>query len=363
MGAPSSPSRRPFSAPSRAPIVNPLALALAFAFAFAFAFTWTRHTHPAGGKPAPMDDDLPKKTSPGRWVMRGVLFALGAGSIGFWAYGKYVVKKEALGGPCTWDMHCQKEAPRCMRESGDEAGACSRPCDLGADCAEGIACVSVELDTRDERGMPILGGYCVPRALLDKKRGKPAHDASPADDGLVAVPHVAGQLEGELTVKAGAHEITTWQKGTLVRAPGDKPRVVVDTSTARVFVIDDERKTFAAHSADPMAKDVTFEKKGGREVVAGVPCETFEVHGPKWTVEGCASYRGGFAEARANAAVPAWLRELAARGAIPLRASLKEGKDTGKDGLPFQVLSVVERPMAAELFVIPKGYKNLAQKR
>lgn len=311
-------------------------------------------------------DDPPKRTSKARarWAVRFVLFALGAGSVGFWAYGKYIVKKEPLGGPCTWDMHCAKEAPRCMRESGDEAGVCSRSCDLGADCAEGVLCVSVELDERDERGVPLKGGYCVPRALIDKKKGKTAHDAGAPDDGLLAVPQVPGQFEGEMTVKLGARELTVWMKGSLTRNIGsDKTRIVVDTGTARVFVIDDEKKTFSAHSADPQAKSVTFEKKGEKEVVAGVPCETFLVHGPKWTVEGCAAYRGGFAEPRVGVPFSPWQRELAARGAVPMRASLKEGKDSTIDGLPFTVVAVIEKPMAAALFAIPKGYKNLAQKR
>lgn len=309
------------------------------------------------------DDFVERKTTKARWAVRFVLLALGCASVGFWAYGKYVVKKEPLGGECTWDMHCQKDAPRCMREEGGEKGVCSRPCDLGADCAPGILCVSVELEQRDERGMPVMGGYCVPQALVDKKKGKPAHDGGASDDGVVAIPRVAGQLEGELVARTGGRDVTLWLKGSLVRSTGDKPRVVVDTGTARAFVVDDEKKTYGAHSVDPMAKDVVFEKKGGHDVVAGMPCETFEVRGATWAVEGCAVYRGGFAEPRPNTTLAPWQRELAARGALPLRAASKDGKDAPKDGLPFVVVSITEKPMAAELFAIPKTYRNLAQKK
>ena len=155
--------------------------------------------------------------------MRFVLLALGLGSVGFWAYGKYLAPKSPLGGPCAWAVNCGPEAPRCMRESaGGEAGegVCSRPCSPGEDCAPGIRCVSVELDERDERGVPLQGGYCVPQSLIDKKKGRPARDAGDeaSQDGWVPVPRVAGQLEGEVTATLESGESrVVWVKGSLVR--------------------------------------------------------------------------------------------------------------------------------------------------
>ena len=103
------------------------------------------------------------------------LLALTAGALvlGSGLYVRYVAPKSGLGEPCKWAMHCLPEAPRCMRVSIDGEGVCSRACDPGTDCAEGIHCLNVGLDERDERGRPKEGGYCFPQSFIDAKRGKP----------------------------------------------------------------------------------------------------------------------------------------------------------------------------------------------
>jgi len=107
-----------------------------------------------------------------------------------WVYVRYLVPKVGLGGPCKYAMNCQKDA-RCMRPDVEEDGVCSRACkpdppDAGAnavgDCGEGIKCVEIELDEeRDERGMPLKGGYCFPKAFLDARKAKSKR--GPADAG------------------------------------------------------------------------------------------------------------------------------------------------------------------------------------
>ncbi len=98
-----------------------------------------------------------------------------------WVYVRYLVPKASLGGPCKYAMNCRTEAPRCMRPDVEEDGVCSRPCkpDVGdagtqaGDCGEGLKCVEIELDEeRDERGMPLKGGYCFPKAFLDARKAK-----------------------------------------------------------------------------------------------------------------------------------------------------------------------------------------------
>ncbi|HWL87552.1 MAG TPA: hypothetical protein VNO21_17230 [Polyangiaceae bacterium] len=92
-------------------------------------------------------------------------------------YIKFLRPKSVLGGPCHWAMDCESGAPACMRESLEGGGVCSRMCDAGADCAEGIRCVSIELDERDDRGMPLHGGYCFPQTFIDAKKHR--RDAGP----------------------------------------------------------------------------------------------------------------------------------------------------------------------------------------
>lgn len=89
-----------------------------------------------------------------------------------WVYVRYLVPKAGLGGACRYAMNCKTEAPKCMRPDPDTDGVCSRACEVDAgDCAEAVKCVAIELDEeRDERGMPLKGGYCFPKTFLDAKK-------------------------------------------------------------------------------------------------------------------------------------------------------------------------------------------------
>lgn len=312
-----------------------------------------------------MDLEAPaKKTTRARWAVRVVLLTLGTASVAFWAYGKYLAPKSPLGGPCTWEMHCSKEAPRCMKEAALGEGVCSRPCELGHDCQEGILCISVELDERDETGKPVSGGYCVPQALVDKKKNKPSHEGGlVAEDGWLPIPRIPGQLEGELVVKRElAEPHAVWIKGSLTRLPGsEKTRVVIDAAHGRMFFVDDEKKTFQAQSLEAASSDVSVEKTSEKDTVAGVPCDIFRLREGHSTLDACVAQRGAFADPRAPVHFPPWQQVLATRGAVPLRVVRKDAK--GKETTPFTVVSVDEKPMDASLFAIPKTYRNVAHKK
>lgn len=317
-----------------------------------------------------LDDATPPRTTRARWAVRLVLFALGAGSVGFWAYGKYLAPKSPLGGPCAWPIDCGPAAPRCMREAVDGEGVCSRPCTLGEDCAPGIRCVSVELDERDERGVPLQGGYCVPQTLIDKKKARPGRDAAVAtddpskgaSDGWVPVPHAAGQLEGELTVTLESGESrVVWVKGSLVRLPpGPGARVVVDAATGRSLRVDDAKATFTATSIDATGGDVLVDKTQERDTVAGASCEVWKVTDGSARLDVCILQRGAFADPK-GALRPRWQRELGARGALPLRAVRTD--PAGKGKVVFAVTSLTERPLDAALFAVPKAYRNIGARR
>ena len=196
-----------------------------------------------------LDEDEPKKTSKATIVRRSIVALLALACAGGWIYTRYLVKKETLGGTCSYDMHCRSEAPRCLKQSVDGDGVCSRPCDTDGDCATDIKCVKVGLDEYDERGRQLEGGYCFPQALLDARKKKKDAGAATAvkSDSWVDVPELPGQLEGEVTLERGGAKTTYELKGSLLRLPGsNKRRTIVDTSTLRVYTVDDEKKTFAA---------------------------------------------------------------------------------------------------------------------
>lgn len=302
------------------------------------------------------DDDQPKKTPRATIVRRAIVFALAFACAGGWLYTRYIVKKETLGGVCSYDMHCRAEAPRCLKQSTDGDGVCSRPCDTDGDCAPDITCVKVELDEYDERGTPLRGGYCFPQALLDARRKKKSgSDAGVAkSDSWLDVPEVSGQLEGEIVLERGGTKASFEVKGTLVRAllPSKHARAVVDTSTLRSYSIDDDKKTFSASQLAAAPGDVKVTKTERKDVVAERPCDVWELDDGRTVREACVVKGGAFVDPTSRSVAP-WEKELAVRGVLPLRVL-----EAGKPKLLATRVDV--RPMDAPLFAIPKAYKNLA---
>lgn len=116
-------------------------------------------------------------------IRTAILFAVGLSVTGAWVYTRFVMPKAPLAGPCRWSIECGSEAPTCMREGADTAGICSRMCDAGVDCAEGVRCMTVETDEHDAMQMPILAGYCFSESFLEARRtrmrgGKPSPSTS-----------------------------------------------------------------------------------------------------------------------------------------------------------------------------------------
>jgi hypothetical protein len=205
-------------------------------------------------------DDEPKKPSRATVIRRVLVGLLALACAGGWVYTRWIVKKGSLGDPCSYDMHCRAETPRCLKESTEGEGVCSRSCDTDDDCAPNIKCVKVELEERDERGRPLEGGYCFSQTLLDarKKRKNPEAAASKTADSWLDVPELPEQLEGEVVLERGGSKASYKVKGTLVLLEGGKGnRTIVDTSTLRVYSVysvDDRKKTFAATTKKLSAK-------------------------------------------------------------------------------------------------------------
>jgi Domain of unknown function (DUF4412) len=308
-------------------------------------------------------DDEPKKTPKATIVRRAIVGLLAVACAAGWIYTRYLVKKETLGGACSYDMHCKSDAPRCLKQTADADGVCSRPCDTDGDCAADIRCVKVELDDRDERGRPLEGGYCFPQALLDARRNR-RKSADSADGGATAkaarsdswidVPSAPGQLEGELVVERGGAKTTYEVKGTVLRvnASGRHGRTLVDTATLRVYTVDDDKKTFAASQIATGPGEPRVTKTDRKDRVADRDCEIWQIEEGKSMREACVILGAAFVDPSARS-VSAWEKELAVRGAFPLRI-------TEADKTKLLVSRIDAKSLDASSFTIPKTYKNLA---
>jgi hypothetical protein len=310
-------------------------------------------------------DDEPKKTPRATIVRRSIVGALAIACAGGWIYTRYLVKKETLGGTCTYDMHCRSEAPRCLKQSTDGDGVCSRPCDTDGDCAPDIKCVKVELDEYDERGRPLQGGYCFPQALLDARKKKKSDSdsgvAKAKSDSWVDVPEAPDQLEGEIVLDRGGAKTTYEVKGSLLRIqPSGKHRTVVDTSTLRVYTVDDDKKTFAASQIGAGTGEPKVTKTDRKDNVADRECEIWQIEEGKTTREACVVKGASFIDPFTRAAT-AWEKELTVRGVFPLRIT-ERSAEKDRDKPKLVAVKVNAHPLDASLFAIPKAYRNLANR-
>jgi len=308
-----------------------------------------------------LDETEPKKPSRAT-IIRRVLVGLLALACAFgWVYTRWIVKKGTLGEPCSYDMHCRDEAPRCLKESAEGEGVCSRSCDTDDDCAPDIKCVKVEIDERDERGRPIERGYCFPQTLLDaRKKKSPDAAVTKTADSWLDVPELPDQLEGEVVLERGGSKSSYKVKGTLVLSEGGKGRrTIVDTSTLRVYAVDDGKKTFAASQMGSPRSETVVTKTDRKDRVADRDCEIWQIEetapggkGAKRSYEACVVRGGAFVDPKAHTA-SAWEKELAVRGVFPLRV-IENAKTK------LLATKVDAHPVEPSLFTIPKAYKNLA---
>ncbi len=307
------------------------------------------------------DDDLSKK---GPGPLRKVL-VVGAvlACAGFWLWTRYGVTKQPLGGPCTWAIDCAKDAPRCMRPDIDEPGICSRACVPPDDCAPGIRCVEVELDAKDDKGNYVKEGTCVPQTFLDARKAKARGDAGipkgESADSWVEVSETESPIEGEIVLRRAGAEKTFLVKGALVRTAESEagPRKVIDTSSLRVFTLDDKKRSYTATVLGGRAAsdEVTVTKTGKKERVADRECELWELLDKRGKHIACVVSGGAFVDPNA-ASVPPWMQELAVRTALPLRVVELDAK--GHETTRAEVTRFSPRRLDRSLFLVPKSYKN-----
>jgi hypothetical protein len=303
------------------------------------------------------DEDEPKKPSTATTIRRLLVIGIALACGGAWLYTRYAMKKEALGGECSYDIGCRSDAPRCMKQDIEGKGVCTRPCDNDGDCAADIKCIKVTLDDYDERGRPLEGGYCFPQALLDARRkkkdgGAAAASSAPKADSWLEVPSNPDQLEGDISVDRNGTTTSFTIKGALLKLPssGNK-RVIVDTSSLRQYTVDDDKKQFGAQAIGG-GGEAKLTKTDKKDKVAGRDCEIWQIEEPgKPMREACVIKGGSFADP--GHAITAWEKELTVRGVFPLRVT--EG-----DKQKLLVTKIDLHPVDASGFAIPKSYKNLA---
>ena len=307
------------------------------------------------------DDDEPKRISKATLIRRGLVVTLAVACAGGLIYTRWIVKKESLGGPCTYDIHCRAEAPRCMKQDVDGAGVCTRPCDNDGDCAADIMCIKVQLDDYDEHGKPLEGGYCYPQALLDARRKKKndggAAAATGGDGGIipgswVKVPQIPDQFEGEVTLDHGTEKRTFEIKGSVFRVMGTKKRTVFDTSALREYSVDDDKKEYSATSLATSINTVKVTKTDKKDTVADHECQIWTIEEGKSVREVCA-ISGGSLVGVSGRGVASWERELASRSVIPVRL-VDEGKTK------FIASKIDLHPIDDKEFLVPKAYHNKA---
>lgn len=306
-----------------------------------------------------MDEaDLEEETKPNRarTIRRGLVVALVLLCASGLVYTRCLAKKSTLGEPCSYDMHCRAEAPRCMKTTEEQDGVCSRSCDKDDDCLPGIRCIKVGLDEYDDRGRPKEGGYCFPQSLLDARKQKRANeagtDAKKSIDSVIEIPEAPGQLEAEITLERGGAETTVEVKGTLLRTSAGQRRTLVDTTTLRVFTVDDEKKTFSATQIAAAPGEPKIVKTDRKDKVAEHACDVWRIEDGKTMREVCVVPGGAFIDATRGAT--AWEKELAVRSVFALRVSDGDGK-AKTTATKMQVHTI-----DAARFAIPRAYKNLA---
>lgn len=313
------------------------------------------------------EDDQPKKLPTGKKIRIAIAVTLALLAGASLLYTRYGVTKQGLAGPCKYAYHCGPDAPRCMRAPEDEQGICTRQCDPPSDCATNIQCIDVELEEHDERGMPLHGGICIPSSMLDGKKKRRAVDGGAKDDAWLAAPDVAGQLEGEVTLRtdSGSQQGQPRQyvlKGSLLKAAGNsagKRRNIVDTSGLRSFSVDDDMKTFSATVLAAPPSDTKVDKTGKKLTFMGKECEIWRIDDGKSVRDACIIQGASFLDPQTRS-VPAWQRELCVRGAFPLDVSERDRK--GNELSHVTVTQLDLHPVAASEVSIPKSYQNLARR-
>lgn len=309
------------------------------------------------------DDDEPKKPSKATLIRRGLVLALALACAGGWIYTRWLVKKETLGGPCSYDIGCRSEAPRCMKQDVDGVGVCTRSCDNDSDCADGIKCIKVQLDDYDDHGKPLEGGYCFPQALLDARRKKKndggvtasTDDAGAPTGSWVKIPTNPDQIEGVITYSNGsdAGPGSSFEvKGSVFRVMNARQRVVVDASTFHEYAVNDDKKEFSATVLGTSTNLVRITKTDKKDTIADHECQIWQLDEGRSSREACVII-GGALVGLSGHGVQGWEKELAVRSAIPLRI-IDEGK------IRLLVTKIDLHPIDDKELLVPKSYHNKA---
>ena len=177
---------------------------------------------------------------------------------------------------------------------------------------------------------------------------------TPYEGGRDLFVHFSGIIgDGYRSLAEGA-KVTYEVKGSLLRVAASKHgRTIVDTSTLRAYVVDDEKQTFAASQVAVLPGEPRMTRTGRKDRVAERECEIWQIDEPGTPRREACVLKGAALVDPASRSLRPWEKELAVRGLFPLR--LVEG-----DRARLVVTRLDARPMPVASFAVPKSYRNLA---
>jgi Domain of unknown function (DUF4412) len=209
--------------------------------------------------------------------------------------------------------------------------------------------------------------------------------------GLLAAPALAqSPFEGELTlrIKGGAELHTFVRRGKTrieMAGPGGQQAILLmDPAAQEQYMIVPSQKMYMVmqlKDLEGMAQamtqktlpdtsapaNVTMERTGKSEEVAGRTCQVYRFHSEKSTMNVCladglgslqapASFwaGGGMGMLRGQAPeLPPWARELKRRGAFPLRISEPDG------AVVWEIIKLERKALEPALFTPPSDYRRM----
>jgi hypothetical protein len=215
-----------------------------------------------------------------------------------------------------------------------------------------------------------LAGCSQHRFVLEEPVGRTTVTAGVGPDRpLAGEPRV----EGRLDVCVGGRDGRTVRYETkgdkiriMVSTADEMPRLdlVLDSTRGLATLLLDARRQYALLDLDTLAKRRAAEPPGAvvetgeSRLVAGRPCDVWRVVDFGYGVEACVATGAppvdlAAIEDATGFEGPAWLRWLAARGAVPLRVATFDGESPGC------VAEILPRPVEASTFVVPEGFSRI----
>jgi hypothetical protein len=229
-------------------------------------------------------------------------------------------------------------------------------------------------------------------AVLATSGCKKSSDVASGGDGgsssssvLATVASALGLgFEGDVTMHVSSshsppEDLTFHVKGQKMRVDvpathGEQAHALFDQSTNKITVIMDTQKMYmeidpgaaqAQAQAGGAHETAKITETGKHETVAGTDCEDWDIteasgkHASVCIAKGIAFFDfGGGMRPGGTMSTTAWIEELRAKKAFPLKAV--ETDATGKELSRMEVTKIEKKSLDDSLFAIPTGYRSMS---